>query len=263
VWIVPSTYQWLVRCDLIWDPARAQAAGALDYIQESIRFNKREASLAALHEHNYQIATAQSALDKIKVKDGSDWTDEQKELFHSEMFRLRKNLVDVARATGVCNNVGYTYYLAKFKKSNDYRLLKSICEEERMDKFAASDQGLDACGICGDGGSLLICDGCEGEYHMTCLRPPLVEVPEGAWFCDTCIDSNFLEARDKVIHQFYVEIGDGHKKRKANEMEADESTPLTRKTKSNSSDIVLRSSDTVLNAVKALASCIAQALTPS
>lgn len=216
-----------------------------------------------LHEHKYQLAKARSALDEIKVKDGSDWTDEQKQVFHSEMFRLRKNLVDVARTTGVCNNVTYTYYLAKFKKSNDYRLLKSICEEERMEKFAASDQGLDACGICGDGGSLLICDGCEGEYHMTCLHPPLVEIPEGAWFCDTCVDSNFLEARDKVIHQFYVEIGDELKKRKVDEIDTDDSNPTIRKTKSSGGDIILRPSETVLNAVKALASCIAHALTPS
>lgn len=219
--------------------------------------------MAVFHEHNYQIESLKNIVKSIKVKDGSDWTDEQKEMFHNEMFRLRKDLVAVAKATGLGNNASYTYYLAKFKKSNDYRLLKSICEEERQEKYAASDQGLDACGICGDGGNLLICDGCEGEYHITCLRPPLVEIPEGAWFCDSCVDSNFLEATEKVIERFYVEIDDVTKKRKADAMDIDDSLPHLSKASSSGGDIALRPVEPVVKAVKALASCIAQALTPS
>lgn len=216
-----------------------------------------------LHEQKYEIENVKETVKKIKVYDGSDWTAEQKEFYHNEMFRLRKNIAAVAHSTGCGNNTSYAYYLGKFKKSNDYRLLKTICEEERLEKFAASDQGLDACGICGDGGSLLICDGCEGEYHMTCLRPPLVEVPEGAWFCDSCVDSNFLEARDKVIQRFYVEIDDASKKRKAGDMKGIDACSSSRKAKSKGGDVVLQPSEPVLKAVKALAACITQALTPS
>jgi PHD-finger len=219
--------------------------------------------LTLLHEHNYQIEKVKDIVGDIKVEDGSDWTAEQKETFHNEMFRLRKDLVAVAKATGHGNNASYTYYLAKFKKSDDYRLLKSVCEEERQERYAASDQGLDACAICGDGGNLLICDGCEGECHMACLRPPLIEVPEDTWFCDSCVDSNFLEATHKVIQRFYVELGDSSKKRKADEMDVDYSFPDVDKAKSSGDDIALRPSEPVFKAVKALALCIAQALTPS
>jgi hypothetical protein len=42
------------------------------------------------------------------------------------------------------------YYLSTFKKSDDYRLLKTVCAEERADKLVASEEhGLDACGVCG------------------------------------------------------------------------------------------------------------------
>ena len=34
---------------------------------------------------------------------------------------------------------------------------------------------------------LAICDVCDRGYHMTCLTPPLLDVPEGSWFCPWCV----------------------------------------------------------------------------
>lgn len=45
------------------------------------------------------------------------------------------------------------------------------------------------CRICRRKGGdeyMLLCDGCDHGYHMFCLRPPLVDVPEGDWFCYDC-----------------------------------------------------------------------------
>ena len=49
------------------------------------------------------------------------------------------------------------------------------------------------CVVCGDGGEaagnqILICDGvgCDQPYHMRCLRPPLLSVPVGDWYCPRC-----------------------------------------------------------------------------
>ena len=48
-----------------------------------------------------------------------------------------------------------------------------------------------ACCICGEVDNedlIILCDGknCSKETHMYCIQPPLYEVPEGEWFCDTC-----------------------------------------------------------------------------
>lgn len=33
---------------------------------------------------------------------------------------------------------------------------------------------------------LLLCDKCDAGWHCSCLRPALLSVPEGEWFCPPC-----------------------------------------------------------------------------
>lgn len=45
------------------------------------------------------------------------------------------------------------------------------------------------CRICRRKGGdeyMLLCDGCDHGYHTYCLRPPLLSVPRGDWFCNNC-----------------------------------------------------------------------------
>ncbi|XP_031384761.1 helicase protein MOM1 isoform X3 [Punica granatum] len=45
------------------------------------------------------------------------------------------------------------------------------------------------CFICKLGGFLLCCDGkdCERSFHLSCLIPPLKDVPLGIWYCPACV----------------------------------------------------------------------------
>lgn len=46
-----------------------------------------------------------------------------------------------------------------------------------------------------DSESLLLCDSCDNEWHTYCLAPPLDTIPEGHWFCLSCIK----QGKDKDI----------------------------------------------------------------
>ena len=36
---------------------------------------------------------------------------------------------------------------------------------------------------------MLLCDGCDHGFHTDCLDPPMVDIPEGDWFCPSCATS--------------------------------------------------------------------------
>lgn len=50
------------------------------------------------------------------------------------------------------------------------------------------DEGVcKVCGIDRDDDSVLLCDTCDAEYHTYCLNPPLLRIPEGNWYCPSCV----------------------------------------------------------------------------
>ena len=48
-------------------------------------------------------------------------------------------------------------------------------------------QDTEACEVCGEVGKVLLCDTCPRVFHLSCVDPPLSEVPEGDWSCDFCV----------------------------------------------------------------------------
>ncbi|KAK7266131.1 hypothetical protein RIF29_18771 [Crotalaria pallida] len=62
-------------------------------------------------------------------------------------------------------------------------------ESTREIPKAPWDEGVcKVCGIDRDDDSVLLCDTCDAEYHTYCLNPPLARIPEGNWYCPSCVD---------------------------------------------------------------------------
>jgi PHD-finger len=184
---------------LIWDPAKSEEHGVNDKTIADLSPGIKEAALLRLAELGYDENLFLANVKSIKPTDGSNWGQERRERFRDEMFRSRKDFRAVCRSMRIPMKTCLAYYYGTFKFSDDYRLLKCVCCEEDAMRMEANEHAFDACAVCGDGGNLLICDGCEGEYHMECCRPALRNVPEGHWLCDECVDRKFLAARQYVI----------------------------------------------------------------
>jgi hypothetical protein len=186
---------------LLWSSTEAKAKGVvLEHEKDgvsSLTSNIREAAFIELARLDYDINLLSNS--NLRPSDGSDWSQEQKNKFRANIFRFRRNIRSVAKSIDIPLGECHAYYLGKYKCTPEYLLLKTICIDERNEKTDDYQQNFDVCVICGDGGNLIICDGCEGEYHMNCLQPQLSSVPAGYWLCDECVDLKALEARDLLL----------------------------------------------------------------
>ncbi|CAL9014589.1 unnamed protein product [Prunus brigantina] len=83
--------------------------------------------------------------------------------------------------------------------------------KKEIDDLLASTSGIPkapwddgVCKVCGidkDDDSVLLCDTCDAEYHTYCLNPPLARIPEGNWYCPSCVVSKQMVQDASEHHQ--------------------------------------------------------------
>ena len=100
------------------------------------------------------------------------------------------------------------------------RAWDAAVRKRRLDKYlnfpessmavAEIDGNASQCTKCSRGGDLVCCDGCPNAYHVQCVSAfKRNRVPEGDWFCPSCVAINSTAARGGS--------GGGRRKRKKNE----------------------------------------------
>ncbi|XP_026105225.1 remodeling and spacing factor 1-like [Carassius auratus] len=62
---------------------------------------------------------------------------------------------------------------------------KSETESDQSDEIRSED-ACKHCGLANHPELILLCDMCDSGYHTACLRPPLMIIPDGEWFCPPC-----------------------------------------------------------------------------
>uniref|UniRef100_A0A673BLC0 [histone H3]-trimethyl-L-lysine(4) demethylase n=1 Tax=Sphaeramia orbicularis TaxID=375764 RepID=A0A673BLC0_9TELE len=95
------------------------------------------------------------------------------------------------------------------------RLRRNLNNPQCVDSFV--------CRMCGRGDDdekLLLCDGCDDNYHTYCLLPPLTDPPKGNWRCPKCVAEEckkpaeafgFEQATREYTLQSFGEMADAFK----------------------------------------------------
>ena len=199
-------------CDPMWEMARGESvnAGLSDEYFASLKAYQKARGVLAMHSSYYDISTARLKLnadtqveigfpdrpDGYNVQcgkphallEGQPLTKVEQEVFNAAIELNQKQWPTIARAVGTSVNRCLVHYYSVFKAGAD---------RSRYLKEKKAWEQSDVCEVCGDGGDLLCCDGCINSYHQKCLNPPMEEVPEGSWFCPSCVKRRVVDKDDR------------------------------------------------------------------
>ena len=180
-----------------------------------VSHDRKEATLAMFHNNNYRIEGVAISnqlisrclgvfhagpphiiilllklpgiLDQImrqKPNHGMDWSVKTKQVFSRSLLKSTKDFTLVSKHTSKTKGDCQNYYYGSFKQTSDYAVLKRKIKKSLEREL--DDQSSDECVRCNEVGNLIVCSICQKSFHLNCCKPPLVEVPEGEWFCDIC-----------------------------------------------------------------------------
>ncbi|XP_012506475.1 PREDICTED: remodeling and spacing factor 1 [Propithecus coquereli] len=82
-------------------------------------------------------------------------------------------------------------------------------EEEKESEeaiLADDDEPCKKCGLPNHPELILLCDSCDSGYHTACLRPPLMIIPDGEWFCPPCQHKLLCEKLEEQLQDLDVAL---------------------------------------------------------
>merc|ERR1712083_422409 len=62
--------------------------------------------------------------------------------------------------------------------------------------------GCKKCGKSDNPEWMLLCDKCDAGWHASCLRPALMVIPEGDWYCPDCQHSGLIEGLEAKLKSY-------------------------------------------------------------
>lgn len=139
----------------------------------------------------YDVYVAVEKLGGITEMNGEKWQNINCQFgipIHSQEIKNQYEL----------NVANYSIYVSSHQN-------EEFPDSDSEDEFAS-------CLICGNHNKpseTLLCDNCDNPYHMSCLSPPISEVPQGSWYCPKCLvgtgDYGFEEDVDKkyTLEEFW------------------------------------------------------------
>ncbi len=120
----------------------------------------------------------------------------------SQVGRRKPHVLTAARALAAPVDAGGDKVLEQVDAAAEKAGVPLVERHVRL--LLAREPWSDGCQYCRmDVGheNTLVCDGCDREYHLGCMNPPIRVIPEGDWYCTQCRTSIVLGSHPPTIEE--------------------------------------------------------------
>ncbi|GLT77932.1 hypothetical protein SLA2020_494860 [Shorea laevis] len=119
----------------------------------------------------------------------------------TEIISLTKGLSDLSR---VCysEQIGCSAHDIVEEEKHEFYTRESESHAKLEQTEACGAYKVSTCRHCGetaDGRDCLVCDACEGMYHVACIKPAIKEIPPKSWYCSSCIGDTMVSAHENCV----------------------------------------------------------------
>ncbi|XP_053313213.1 tyrosine-protein kinase BAZ1B [Spea bombifrons] len=178
-----------LRSDIIEVATRLQKGG-LGYLDDTTEFEAKVRSLESLKDFGECIISLQAAVIK-KFLQGFMAPKQKKRKAQSEEAAAKaeeqdeeKKMVEEAKVASAVENWKSAIGEAQtFSRMHVLLGMLDACVKWDMSSENAR------CKVCrkkGEDDKLILCDECNKAFHLFCLRPVLLNIPDGEWLCPAC-----------------------------------------------------------------------------
>lgn len=180
------------RYDTLWDPKLAKEAeergeDISGFLEGEHELCNHELLFSILHNSDYCVKSARIDYKRVQgLYDGcttSKLNRDESKKFDVLIKEKQKDFSLISKTLKRKRSDCLSHYYVWKANNRLYPRMKRDWKEH--------------CFLCDEGGDLMvICDGCNHSFHMTCAKPPLTSVPEGDWFCHLCTEKKGTSKRD-------------------------------------------------------------------
>ncbi|RAL48148.1 hypothetical protein DM860_005572 [Cuscuta australis] len=114
--------------------------------------------------------------------------------FHSDIqevwSKLQKVGSEILAISKCLSNKSTSYFQSQFVTQEPDTYCRADCPKTCTCKH---------CGKKADGNDSLVCDSCEEMYHVSCIQPPVKEIPPKSWYCAKCTENGIESPHDNCV----------------------------------------------------------------
>ncbi|KAH3811873.1 hypothetical protein DPMN_140290 [Dreissena polymorpha] len=121
-------------------------------------------------------------------------SEEHTDDFDDDEFTLKSSTRKRREPKEVDEEVPKGRNALRFEAKTSNKIGKKKCEDVEEEAFPCVK-----CNLSHQPEWILLCDKCDAGYHTACLRPPLMVIPEGDWFCPPCEHAMLTEKLEEKL----------------------------------------------------------------